>query len=327
MVSFLEKHNAERQIDPRFKIGMRNIKTALSVGICILFFQFLGISDGIQAAIAAIICLKSSLQNSIQTGVERVIGTVIGAVLGILALLLIENMDFQISTLLAIVGVVLIIYLCNILKVQASTVISLVVFLIILIGEKELPPVLYGAMRLVETIFGIAVAYLVNRFLDPRHIRKLIREQEASIPEIREAGPDDLAQIMSIWLESNLSSHAFIDALYWHKIYDSVRNLYRDTATVFVYEATGQISGFISIVNDTDIHGLHVNVKNDKQVIEDRLLRHCQELFACLNAKAYVNNQRYVDVLLKAGFYTVGDAVDEATGAELYNMAWSPKHE
>jgi len=117
MVNFVEKHSAERQIDPRFKIGMRNIKTALSVGICILFFQFLGISDGIQAAIAAIICLKSSLQNSIQTGVERVIGTVIGAVLGILALLLIENMDFQISTLLAIVGVVLIIYLCNILKV------------------------------------------------------------------------------------------------------------------------------------------------------------------------------------------------------------------
>ncbi|MFA5636311.1 MAG: aromatic acid exporter family protein [Anaerovoracaceae bacterium] len=321
----MEKQTAEKQIDPRFKIGMRNIKTALSVGVCILFFQFIGFSDGIQAAIAAIICMKSSLQNSIQTGIERVIGTSIGAVLGILALLLIERVDYQIATLLAITGVALIIYLCNIFKVQASTVISLVVFLIILIGEKDLPPILYGIMRLVETVFGIAAAYIINRFFDPRHIQKWKKEQTGPLPEIREATPDDLAHIMSIWLESNLSSHPFINPLYWHRTYDSVRNRYRDTAKVLVYESTGQITGFISILNDMDIDGLHVNVNNESQEIEDRLLRHCQELFACLNAKVYSNNQRYLDVLLKAGFYIVGEGVEGATGAEQYTMAWSPK--
>lgn len=151
--------------DARFKIGLRNIKTALSVGLCLLVFQTIGVSDGIQAAITAIICMKSSLQNSLQVGVERAIGTVIGAILGILTLILMIETGLQWATILAIVNVILIIYLCNIFKVQNSTIISLVVFLMILIGEKDQPPLIYGSMRLVETIFGIGIAYLVSLFI------------------------------------------------------------------------------------------------------------------------------------------------------------------
>ena len=323
-VDVLEKQAAEKQIDPRFKIGMRNIKTALSVGVCIVIFQFIGISDGIQAAIAAIICMKSSLQNSIQTGIERVTGTVIGAILGILALLLIERMTYQVSTLLAITGVVLIIYLCNIFKVQASTVIGLVVFLIILIGEKDLPPVLYGIMRLVETIFGIAAAYLINRFFDPRHLRKLTKPQAADMPEIRPATPEELPQIMGIWLESNLSSHPFIDASHWHSTYDAVRSRYLDSEKVYVFEKNGKVAGFISIANDTVIDGLHVAEKGN-QGIEDHLLHYCQELFPCLTTTVYANNEKYAEILLKAGFGIVNEMVDQKVDAEQYEMAWSQK--
>ncbi len=321
----MDKLTKEKQIDPRFKIGMRNIKTALSVGICILFFQFLGVSDGIQAAIAAIICMKSSLQNSLQTGVERVIGTVIGAILGILGLLLMARMEYQISTLVAITGVMIIIYLCNILKVQASTVIGLVVFLIILIGEKDLPPVQYGVMRLVETIFGIIAAYLINRFIDPRHLHKLSGKPTAAIPEIRAAKPDDLAQIMSIWLTSNLSAHPFIDPLYWHNSYDTVRSRYRDSAQVFVYERDGRILGFAAIVEDSVIDGVHVYGKDQGQKILDRLLQYCQEELPSLTIKVYSNNEHLVESLVKAGFDIIDETADGTTDAEQYNMAWSRK--
>lgn len=326
-VNVVEGLNGEKQSDPRYKIGMRNIKTAVAVGICLAFFQLIGISDGIQAAIAAIICMKSSLQNSLQTGIERVTGTFMGAVLGILALLLIEQMTFEVSTLLAISGVVLIIYLCNILKVKASIVISLVVFLIILIGEKDVPPVYYGIFRLIETIFGIVVAYLVNRFLDPRHIRKLRRKQTETTPEIRAAALNDLPQIMSIWLSSNLASHPFIDTLRWHTIYDSVRANYRDNARIFVYETDGKIAGFISILNDMEVDGLHVIESNQKQQIEEQLLSYCQELFPCLIAKVYTGNRKLVDILLKSGFNILDETEDEPTGAKQYNMEWSNKSE
>ena len=321
----MSKQADEKHIDPRYKIGMRNVKTALSVGVCLLFFQFIGVGDGIQAAIAAIICMKSSLQNSIQTGIERVIGTAIGSTLGVMSLLIIEKISFQVSTLLAITGIILIIYLCNIFKVQASIVIGLVVFLIILIGEKDVPPIQYGIVRLAETIFGIITAYVINRFFDPRHIRKLIKKPGDPTPEIREINPGELGRIMSIWLRSNLAAHPFIDASYWHDIYDSVRSRYHNSLQIFAYETNGQIIGFISVDEEGKIDGLHVDEKNQNQGIEESLLEYCQELFPSLTIKIYSNNEKFAEILLKTGFVITDESTDSNVNAEQYTMVRSHK--
>lgn len=321
MVNF----TSEKNIDPRYKIGMRNVKTAASVGICLLFFQLIGVSDGIQAAIAAIICMKSSLQNSIQTGIERIVGTFIGAILGILSLMLIGKTSFHIYTILAIAGVIIIIYLCNILKIQASIVIGLVVFLIILLGEKDLPPLEYGTLRLLETFFGIIVAYLINRFIDPRHLRRFTKADANVSPSIREGGYGDLPQIMSIWLQSNIDTHRFIDPYYWHKKYDAVRSNYHYSASVYVYDQGSQIYGFISVQDDMEIVGLNVinNMKNEG--ITEQLILYCQEIFPCLSIKVFLINEKLVETLAKSGFTITNEVVDTETQIDQYIMSWSDK--
>lgn len=320
----MEKYSEEIHTDPRFRIGMRNIKTGLAVGLCLIFFQAIGLSDGIQAAIAAIICMKSSLQNSIQTGMERIVGTAIGAALGILALLLIESTDFKILTVLAILGVILIIYLCNILKVQASIVISLVVFLIILIGEKDTPPIIYGAMRLGETFFGILVAYFVNRFFDVRHVKKLIKSDEAGTPPaIREGHFNDLSAIMALWLESNISSHTAVDSIYWHENYDWVKNKIREDADVFVYETRGKISGFIAIVEECNVIALCA-AKGSQDPVKNLIL-HCQDLYPCLNIKVFTNNEKLVESLVNLNFFIEKEGVNVKASADELTLSWSNK--
>lgn len=321
----MDKYGAEKYIDPRYKIGMRNVKTAISVGACLLFFQFVGFGDGIQASIAAIICMKSSLQNSLQTGIERIIGTIIGAVLGVLSLLLIERITYQISTLLAITGVILIIYLCNIFKVQASTVIGLVVFLIILIGEKDTSPLLYGIGRLAETFFGISVAYLINRFVDPKHLQRFARKKPEISPNIRSMYLNELPQVMAIWLDTNISSHSAINPSYWHRTYDSIRNAYRDTAKIYVYTDENKVLGFIGIMNDMDIIGLGVDKTMKNKDMEKQLLQFCQELFPVLTINVFLNNERLVEILAKSGFYIISESIDQGTKADCYSMAWSNK--
>ena len=176
-------------MEPRYKIGMRNIKTAVAVGICLLTVQLIGLIsgvigldkeiNGIQAALAATICMKSSLQNTLKTGIDRTIGTIIGSAMGVLFLLLGGLIPDMLFVLLVTAGVVVIIYMCNVLRLQASIPISVVVYLIILIGRREISPLMYGLVRLVETVFGIFVAYVVNRFLDIRWISRRSRETEA----------------------------------------------------------------------------------------------------------------------------------------------------
>lgn len=311
-------------MDPRFKIGMRNIKTAISVGICLLFFQTVGVSDGMQASITAVICMKSSLENSIQTGIERTIGTVIGAVIGILILMAIGGTPDWLSPLAVVLGVMLIIYLCNIFKVQASIVIGVVVFLIILVADENLPPVIYGMMRLIETIFGILAAYLVNRFLDPRHLKRTPKELPGE-ERISEAKPEDLAEIMVLWLRGNLKAHWFLGDLYWHNLYGSVRNAYEDTANLFVYREEGVIRAYVRLIEDTVIEGLFVQDEYQKRGIGTLLLAYCQSIRPNLSVSIYAQNQSAFDFFTRRGFYVTTETNGDESKDDRYALEWSVK--
>jgi hypothetical protein len=310
--------------DARFKIGLRNIKTALSVGLCLLVFQTIGISDGIQAAITAIICMKSSLQNSIQTGVERTVGTVIGAILGILTLILMLETGIQWATILAIVNVVLIIYLCNIFKVQNSTIISLVVFLMILIGEKDQPPLIYGSMRLVETIFGIGIAYLINRFIDPHRILRKKRDPYIA-SEIRPFYPGDLPQVMSIWLSAHLRLYPQVEPLHWHEAYEGVRTGYKEEDTVYLYTENLKVVGYIAVKGGTTLDGPYVEGTKDRIKVGGLLLEHAQTLFPTLKTQIPMTNEKLEELFLRAGFIATEETHHEAWNMDLATLEWSRK--
>jgi hypothetical protein len=311
-------------MDARYKIGLRNIKTAVSVGICLLIFQLLGVSDGIQAAITAIICMKSSLQNSLQTGLERTIGTVIGAILGILTLLLMIETGLQLATLLAIINVILIIYLCNIFRVQNSTIISLVVFLMILIGEKDQPPLLYGSMRLVETIFGILTAYLVNRFMDPRKVLKK-RKDSFVDPEIRSFFPVDLPSVMGIWLSAHLRLYPQVNPLHWHEAYESVRSGYKDEDALYVYTEEQLVIGYIAVKGGTALDGPYVEGTQNRIKVGGLLLEHVQTLFPSLKVQIPVTNEKLEDLFVRVGFTVTEETHYEPWNMEVATLEWSSK--
>lgn len=310
-------------MDPRYKIGMRNIKTAIAVGVCLIFFQILGISDGIIASITAVICMKSSIQNSLLTGMQRVTGTFIGALLAVVTLILIEDTPYHISTLVVLIGVVLIIYLCNVFKIQASTIISVVVFLIILVGEKDAPPLIYGIMRLVETIFGIAVTYLINRFIDPRIFLK--KTNVESYTQISKSDDEDIALLMAIWLNSNISSHPSIDELYWHRLYDSVRKSYLDNSEIFIFEEDEKLLGFISILEYSKIEGIYVLDKERKRTIEKQLLNYCQQYYNTLSVNVFAENKDALDFYINENFYQTEEIYNEELNTVEYNLQWSVK--
>jgi ribosomal protein S18 acetylase RimI-like enzyme len=319
-------------MNPRYKIGMRTVKTVVAVGICLLVFQFFmpnSSINGIQAALAATICMKSSLQNTIRTGLDRAAGTVVGSVMGVLFLLLSSLLPAPLISAIGIFGVLLIIYLCNVFRLQASVTISIVVFLIILIGvERDIPPVFYGLARLGETIFGIFIAYMVNRFLDLRHFKKK-EPNSAEMGEphelIREAADDDLGAIMHIWLQANIAAHPFIDALYWHKRYDAVRTDIKQAQTA-VYENRGEIQGFVSLSTEAEVIALCVAAHAQHRGIGNHLTDHAKQLLPCLGVKCFKKNERSVKFLLNRGFVPTLEQYNAEAGCPEYTMEWSAKN-
>lgn len=323
-------------MESRYKIGMRNIKTAVAVGICLLTVQLIGLFssvigldkeiNGIQAALAATICMKSSLQTTLKTGLDRTIGTIIGSVMGVLFLLLGGYIPSALFVLLVTAGVVVIIYMCNVLRLQASIPISVVVYLIILVGRRETSPLMYGLVRFVETMFGIFVAYVVNRFLDIRRIARRGKEAEADTESatLRAFTPADTGTLMHIWLRAHISSHSFTSDMVWHQRYESVRSALSSSDTV-IYHDDGGVKGFICVTEDV-ITALCTLPEARGRGGGTRLLDRAKETHACLSIRVFKKNESAVKFLLNRGFVIAKELPASPDSEAEYVMEWSLKN-
>lgn len=154
------------------KIGLRNIKTALSASLCALIYYFIDRNPTF-ACIGAIFGLGGSMEESKLHGGNRLFGTIIGGFLGmaLFRLYLIFFPDGEeriLLILLLFVGVVILILLSQFFWVGAVQP-GGVVLCIILFNTPVDTYVSYSLNRMADTAVGVAVALLVN-YLLPREM-------------------------------------------------------------------------------------------------------------------------------------------------------------
>ncbi|MDR1135041.1 MAG: aromatic acid exporter family protein [Clostridiales Family XIII bacterium] len=153
-------------------VGMRTIKTALVVFICLTIYHFLeslNITtrfDASLACIAAIICLQDSMEKTLSNGLYRFFGTFIGALIGMLFLYLdaFFNNPYLVIAMISL-GIIVLIVTCNALKVTNGIVIGCVVFLIIALGQTTEAPYIHSIRRLADTLVGIGISIGINHFV------------------------------------------------------------------------------------------------------------------------------------------------------------------
>jgi len=147
---------------------MRNIKTALAVFICVAVFAMMGPKfNPLFAAVAAVITMESNIEETVESGWNRILGTIIGGAAGMLGIFISNLIPFKFGFIAVIpLGVMGLIYLCNNLKKHGAITIACVMFISVMTTySQDLENYMLASMRLLETAFGIIVAYLVNRFI------------------------------------------------------------------------------------------------------------------------------------------------------------------
>lgn len=162
-------------------LGMRNIKTVLAVFICVVVFAMMGPEfNPLFAAIAAVLTMGPSIENSIETGWNRILGTIIGGAAGILGIFVANLIPFHFAYVAIIpLGILILIYLCNNFSKAGAIVIACVMFLSVMTTyPQDMGSYMLATLRLLETAFGIIVAFLVNRFIKvPECDEKMAKEQ------------------------------------------------------------------------------------------------------------------------------------------------------
>lgn len=153
-------------------IGLRTIKTAIAVFLCLLFFP----NEPFFACLTSIFCIQDTVSNSIDMAINRGLGTILGAVLGLIFLLICRFITYNVNPyfiskflvyLTIGIGIILVIYSCNLIKKNGAINISCIVFLAVTTAHAFGHPIYYALNRIVETLFGIFVGLLVNKFISP----------------------------------------------------------------------------------------------------------------------------------------------------------------
>ncbi len=151
----------------KFHIGMRIWKTFIAAFICAMS-GYITNTEPFYSMIAAILCMQASTEESIKKGVSRLIGTLIGGIFAVLVLLLIDFTPLEpfsaVYYIIISFCVVPLIYTNVLLKQDASSYITCVVFLCIVLPHyNEGNHYLFALSRMLETAFGVMISVIINK--------------------------------------------------------------------------------------------------------------------------------------------------------------------
>ena len=146
------------------RLGMRTIKTAVATVIAVIVSGFIGAESPFFMVIAAILTMQFTVADSFKNGKTRVLGTLLGAALGLLMTFILPRNPLGIG-----IGILAVIYVCNLLRWNQAIPIASVVFLSIIISEHEsrMQIVQFSFSRILDTLVGIGIALAVNYFVAP----------------------------------------------------------------------------------------------------------------------------------------------------------------
>ena len=288
------------------KVGLRNIKTALAVALTIFLSQILNLRSPFFAGIAAITAMQSSVSESFSSGLDRMFSTILGGGIALLFSLVAPENPFFIG-----LGIIIIIYLCNVFGWRQSVQLSGMVFLSIILNYEEGSRVDYAFYRTVDTLFGLVIGTLINYFVLPPNLEdKMVDSVQKMYSQVKDMvgaiiWKEDGVELESlrkdlIEIEENYNilkkevklnlykTHTFRNL---EKIFELLENIYSNLSVVYSMDK----ASFIDNENREDLENLF-----GKKLPTHTKGGECDlDLIYNYHLKNIVENLNNIDILLK----------------------------
>ncbi len=167
-----------------FPLGLRTLKTAIAVTLAVLLVRLFATDtmSVFYAAFGALVAMDRTFSASLMQGLTQLVGVVAGTVFGYVSVLLFPSIT---PAWIAGLGVLLLILLCNALKLSFTASLSCIIFLSACLTQTD--NILKDSlMRIRDTSIGITIALVVNAAIRPynnrKHILELLRKLQKMIP-------------------------------------------------------------------------------------------------------------------------------------------------
>lgn len=153
-----------------FRLGMRTLKTALAVMICIIIFKVFHRGTPMIAAIAAVFSLRQDLSTSLSFGKSRIIGNTLGGVLAILYFFIQNHFshDFIVELIFIPILVIIVIVVSDGLNNNSGIISAIATLLLIALSIPQGETLSSAISRVIDTFIGTFVGIGVNFIMRPK---------------------------------------------------------------------------------------------------------------------------------------------------------------
>lgn len=130
---------------------------------------------------------------------------------------------------------------------------------------------------------------------------------------IRKFTVSDMEEVLTIWLESSVKAHDFVDRSFWESKLDDMRNVYIPASETFVYDSDSEVKGFFSL-HDHTLAAIFVAPGCQGQGIGKELMGKVKALRPSITLNVYKENWKTVEFYKHCGFQVVSEKIDPHTG-------------
>ncbi|WP_207696351.1 hypothetical protein DOK67_0002925 [Enterococcus sp. DIV0212c] len=180
-----------------FRLGMRTLKTALAVMLCIILFKVFDRGAPMIAALAAVFSLRQDLTTSLTFGKSRILGNTLGGGLAIVYFLVKDlfSNDFLVELFLLPFLVIVVIVVSDGMNNNSGIISAIATLLLISLSIPQGESFYFALSRVIDTFIGTFIGIGLNFFIRPKPIEETheieedlaeLEQKEKELVELRE---------------------------------------------------------------------------------------------------------------------------------------------
>ena len=136
---------------------------------------------------------------------------------------------------------------------------------------------------------------------------------------IRKYEEKDLDALLDVWYQASLIAHSFLGDSFFEQERENIRDIYMEKAETWIYEAEGQVVGFISL-NENEVGGIFVYPEWQGRGIGRALMDVAKGSHETLELEVFKENLKARGFYERYGFVAYQERPYEETGDMLVRM-------
>jgi putative acetyltransferase len=136
---------------------------------------------------------------------------------------------------------------------------------------------------------------------------------------IRAYQPSDCDAVLNVWAHASALAHPFLSEEFLERERHNIPNLYLPNAETWVWEAEGQVVGFLSLLG-SEVGALFVHPEVHRCGIGRALMDHAQALRGDLEVEVFERNWLGRAFYSRLGFELMHKKVHDQTGFEVLRL-------